>query len=271
MLSQRKIEKLMDRINHLILTLSEKEARLRRAIGRMREEEKYYMHLCKTAYLNKEKLRVETYLCHIAGIKWAIRLFERVEARVIGLKIRLITCQRIVRTWMNIGPDIEKIRKDAGPVLNAFPWLRSALDDVCYEIDAFLKATQFEVDKMPKEPLVGQNIPEELLREVMEEVKGEIEEALPSPPKELLPEPIRGGEPLLISLEEGPQASPTSIEELAHEVMDYARRNGRRLNVRRCAEELGVSEEDVRAALKWLSERGMAKIRGAGYGVREGS
>ena len=271
MLSRRKLEKLMDGINYLILTLNDKEMSLRHAIRKMREEERYYMGLCKEAFLRKEKLKAEAYICHIASIRWAIRLFEKLEARVIGLKIRLITCQRIARVWMSIRPDIEGIKKEAGPLLNSLPWLKPSIENLCYEIDAFLKATQFETIEVPENPLAGKDIPTEILKEVMEEVKRGIEEMLPSPPKEQAPEATGEEGLLLVSIEDGPPSPPMSIEELAHNLMDYIRQNGRRLNVRKCAEELGVSEEDIRAALKWLCDKGMIKIRGAGYGVREGS
>jgi len=269
--SKRKFEKFMDGINYIILFLNEREAKLRNAIGKMREEERYYMRLCKEAFLRKEKLKVNAYVCHIASIRWAIKLFEKVEARVIGLKIRLITCHRIIRTWMGIKPDIKPVRKVIEELQKVFPWLGTSMRNLCYEIDAFLEATQFEAMNIPEEPLVTKEVPEEILKEVMEDIRREVEEVLPSPPSEQMPEVAEEEGPLLVSIEEGPPTSPMSIEELAYALIDYAKQNGRRLNIYECAKKFRVSEEDIKAALKWLCDKGMVKIRGASYGVREGS
>lgn len=270
MLSRRKLNKLMEYVNRLVFVLSDQETKLRHAIRKMREEEMYYLGLCKEAVLKKEKLKMKMYACHVASIRWAIMLLKRVEARVTGLKIRLSTCQRIVKTWLVIGPDMEKVREEAGPLLEIMPWLKRSVETLCYEIDAFLEATQFEAMDMPEEPPIGRDMPVKILEEVMKEIEDKLEEALPSPPEEPVPQVAGENEPVLVAIEESSPEPSRDIEELARNLMDYIVRNGRRLNLRRCAAELGASEEDIRDALKWLCEKGMIKIRGPGYGVREG-
>lgn len=272
MFSKRKLEKLMSCIGRLIVSLSDKETKLRNVIKKMREEERYYLSLCKEALLRKEKLKMETYAYHITSLRWAIEIVRRIEAKMISLRIRLITCQHVIRIWMTIGPDIQKIGKDARPLYSLLPWLKTSLEDVYRDISTFLEATKWEGIDVPEEPPVSREIPAEILREVMEEVREMLEESLPSPPREPEPRPeaIEEEGPLFVSIEDAPSVKPMSVEEVANNLMDYIRRNGRRLNIRRCADELGVPEEDVRAALKWLCDKGMVKIRGLSYGVREG-
>ncbi len=268
MLSRRELEKALKHINSLILRLSNKEVEVKRAIQKLARDELRYRCLCREALSKGDELRARMYAYEITGIRGAIEFFKGMEARIVAFKVRLVIQKQIILTYMAIGGDMEEMRKEASQLAKIIPWVKENLEELSGDIDTFLKELQVEpMPISPPQPL-NSDLLEKILEEEMKQALETGAEPLPNPPEELKlleAQPAEQG-PLVVSLEE-PELSQEEL--LEERLIDYVKRNGRKLSIRRAAEELGVPEEAVKGALRRLCEKGKITIRGSGLGVRE--
>jgi len=257
-------DKDISRLNNLILLLGQQETRLTRAVRNLLEKEKRLLYACKEALLNHEEEKARMYACEVAGVRGAIKLVKRVELRVKSLRLRLISVVQFVMIWRDISPTIKEMDEEARHLKDKLPWLKQSIEELCGEAERLIEALQPEMNLPPGVPFVA---PESVLDEVRRSVETRMETYLPSPPEDVgeisLPRPRRS-EPITISLEGLDGMDEAELNQMAVEesLLDYIRRNGGRINLDRCAEDLNVSKKEVLRALRRLEEKGKIRLGG---------
>ena len=267
MLSRRDL----DKVNTLIVLLGHQESRLRRAIQDLEQKKARMEYVCKECLLKGDEERARMYAFEIAGIMGAIKLVRRIELRVQILRLRLISIKQFIIIWDEMQPTIRKVRENAEDLKKKAPWLKRYVDDLCVEAEEMLRILQPEIDVSDMGvPFVP---PESILEEIKAKLEGSLESYLPTPPEPLESQPLnerptrlKKPQPILVSLESFEEKQKAYMkpdpEELEKELLRYIVRNGNKINLGRCAVELGVSKEEILDALKRLSEKGKIRLGG---------
>ena len=261
----------LEALNSLIIALRDVELKVKRVIRDLRNKERYYLELYKVAYeQEKDELKATVYACHIAGVRAALKLTYRIEAYVLQLKVMLISCREFIMAWQYIGPSIPVVRERAKKVREFMPWVANYVEELQRQVNEMLeKLSMADISELAVDSLMERfrsinEASSPVIEELEKALEADLSKELPSPPsgrevsRSSLPEPVA------ISLE-GPNyedAERKDVEDLVYKYICDRLREGGKLNLARCAKELGLPEEDVREALRKLEAKGMIKVRG---------
>jgi len=148
---------------------------------------------------------------------------------------------------------VEELARILGPVVVMLRNINEYIGSTAPEIAAHLSAIKDEIERLYAIPGLNTEylrvkgvtdlVPEsrELLRRAYEEASREVEKLLPPPPTEV---------------------TVVNVEELQEKLLDYIKRQGGRISIKKAAEDLRVPPELVRKALFALEEKGLIKLHG---------
>jgi len=258
-------------LNTAIISLTRIENKLARRIISLENEEKKYVELCKEAMKKRDLLGARTYASYIASIRASLKVCKTCAAYALEMKVKLVCYREMITIWQDIGPSLRTLEDVANKVKGFLPWLLEDLRE-------FQDMASSIMDSLnPEEVVRSISVLESSLssssKEVFEEIRkatlieANVDEFLPSPPEQELGEAPKPShepperEPITVSLSyDGAYAM--SPEEIDEALLSYIREAGGRINMARCAKELGLSIDDVRKSLNRLAENGRIRIRG---------
>jgi len=276
MLSEHDLKKL----NALICALSRISYKIKKTIKTLRTNEAQYRRKLKEILENPpyNEVEVYSYADQITSIKNVLALFNRLAIMIDALRIRLITFRQFTLALRHINPDLNEAVKIANSISKEEEWIKRSMEEVVNWIGTLVTEIRGGVNEIENAiteiPVEGS---EEVLRDLVQELRGLEEIGIKSSGQETLaPEEAKVGQSQGQAYEEVAVASSASsmtddvrgdqredkMDKLEKMVLSYIEKNGGKINLTRCACELGLSPKDVLEALRRLMEKNLIKLGG---------
>lgn len=276
----RRSVSLNDLIPQAIRELRKKYSRLELVDIRLRGRDKDLFEICKSSLEKGQEEHAAIYASEIAEIRNILS---------VTTSTRLVLEQVITRleTIKEICPAIKEIRGLFGDVQNVLKLLTETMPVMTPELDALnnvvteILSTTQAGPVMPIEPMVVKDASTEaILREASGIVEEELMRKIPEPPVVTsVSSPSTIAKPMIAVTTGGPgiyqkvmqdpsfasrQNSQPALKDsnsLSEElVLDYIYRNKGEIDIAQCAEELGMSQNEVLNVLDLLSTKGKIRI-----------
>ncbi|MEB3816939.1 MAG: MarR family transcriptional regulator [Desulfurococcales archaeon] len=226
----------------------------------------------------------ETYNSIVRAIKAGDRETAELLAAEAALKKNIVKALNLVAKLLKLAVARIKTAKTAeeavkalGPVVAVLRSLNPYLVNVSPELATQIAAIRDEIERLYSVPGVEVRgldsrsvmdlVPEarEVLKEVAKEVDDDLDRVFQLDKKEAAVEMGRNSASMArkASAEKSLKRGLSEPEELAPLLLDYIKRNGGKLNIKRAAEELGLDVGSIRLTLEYLQEKGLIKVRNA--------
>ena len=287
------LERKIEDVNSLISSLGSLDQRISGAIRALEERKDMAKTMLKK--LMREKLvhgyddllscleddfEIYPYADQIAAVDRTLKRLKRLQNLIASLKFRLMLLKELLRIISQLGPEIKKVEKAVGVLEKGMARMKKGIaeiEDSTSEILQRIGRGLSEVSTGPVPPVLLTGELENVMREMIDELRKELEEEGIMPPHLAVFEgPQAKREPLSLrptraTTQSKPSGPSGGCEKL---LLDYIRKNGGKIDIGECVRELGLPPEKVLEALKKLLEKGLIRIGGQVEGTclaREGA
>jgi len=203
----------------------------------------------------------EAYDSIVKAIKEGDRETAELLAAEVALKKNIVKALSLVSKLLKLA--IARIRtaktaeeavKALGPVVAVLRSVGPYLSNVSPELAVQISAIRDEIERLYMTPgLDIQGINTKSVLDIAPEAKRILREAAREASEELsylLPEePVEASKSII------------NVETFSGKLLEYIKRNGGKLNVKKASKDLGAPEELVRAALHYLEKKGVIRVR----------
>ncbi len=205
----------------------------------------------------------ESYSKIVDSIRRGDRENAELIAAEVAMKNTLIKALAMVSKLLKLAiskiktaKSVEELAKVLGPAVIMLRNINEYMTSMAPEVAAHLSAIKDEIERLYAIPGINLDyvkvkgitdlVPEskEVLRKAYEEASKDLERILPPPPAEAR------------------EVKPVDMEELQRKLLNYIKRMGGKISIKKAAEDLEVSEEAIRRALFRLEERGVIRLHG---------
>jgi len=227
-------ERLKLKLEHSLNQLSAQIIRLRSKYDEMVARSKEYFEEVVQALMNGDENRASIYAEEIAEIRRLARIVVKTQLVLEQVKLRLETILEISDVLGLLIPLISLVAEVEDEVRGVAPEAAESLQELasCIEDFTSISGNQEEVIQIPEElDAEASKILEEAQRKAAERVK----DVFPDVPK---------------------------LSEEERLVYSYISANDDELDLRRCARELGLDEDQIRHVLKRLEQKGLIRLVG---------
>jgi len=227
-------ERLKLKLEHSLNQLSAQIIRLRSKYDEMVARSKEYFEEVVQALMNGDENRASIYAEEIAEIRRLARIVVKTQLVLEQVKLRLETILEISDVLGLLIPLISLVAEVEDEVRGVAPEAAESLQELasCIEDFTSISGNQEEVIQIPEElDAEASKILEEAQRKAAERVK----DVFPDVPK---------------------------LSEEERLVYSYISANDEELDLRRCARELGLDEDQIRHVLKRLEQKGLIRLVG---------
>ncbi|RLI09699.1 hypothetical protein DRO32_00090 [Candidatus Bathyarchaeota archaeon] len=262
----------LEAVNNLIRYLSHVESMLRRAVSSLKREEEYQMRRLEEG-LRKglvNDLEGIIYADHMKSIEGTLKVFKNLLLRVSLLKNRLMMVRTALLLFDSLHSELAPMKKamrDLGGVIKP---VEETIRGVCNDIDAIVNDVSLGLRELEKvvdlSGLLGGRA-YEVLDEVLSKLRAEVEEGMPEPAGAGVPAP-EACEPVALAASQAREDGDAhagegrGTDELDKAVLSYVEKNGGKINLSKCARELGVSVREVLEALGRLADKNLIRLGG---------
>ncbi|MEB2836482.1 MAG: MarR family transcriptional regulator [Desulfurococcales archaeon] len=202
----------------------------------------------------------ETYDAIVRSVKEGDRETAELLAAEVALKKNIVKALSLVSkllklavTRIRTAKTTEEAVKALGPVVAVLRSVSPYLSNVSPELAVQIASIREEIERLYSMPgLQVQGLDTKGILDLVPEAKNVLRQAVREASEDvskLLPEEPREASEVEVD-----------IEEAAARLIEYIKANGGRLNVKKAAQELGLSPSLVRAALRHLEKRGLVKL-----------
>ena len=227
-------ERLKLKLEHSLNQLSAQIIKLRSKYDEMVARSKEYFEEVVQALMNGDENRASIYAEEIAEIRRLARIVVKTQLVLEQVKLRLETILEISDVLGLLIPLISLVAEVEDEVRGVAPEAAESLQELasCIEDFTSISGNQEEVIQIPEElDAEASKILEEAQRKAAERVK----DVFPDVPK---------------------------LSEEERLVYSYISANDDELDLRRCARELGLDEDQIRHVLKRLEQKGLIRLVG---------
>ncbi len=202
----------------------------------------------------------ETYDAIVRSVKEGDRETAELLAAEVALKKNIVKALSLVSkllklavTRIRTAKTTEEAVKALGPVVAVLRSVSPYLSNVSPELAVQIASIREEIERLYSMPGIQvQGLDTKGILDLVPEAKNVLRQAVREASEDvsrLLPEEPREASEVEVD-----------IEEAAARLIEYIKANGGRLNVKKAAQELGLSPSLVRAALRHLERRGLVKL-----------
>ena len=202
----------------------------------------------------------ETYDAIVRSVKEGDRETAELLAAEVALKKNIVKALSLVSkllklavTRIRTAKTTEEAVKALGPVVAVLRSVSPYLSNVSPELAVQIASIREEIERLYSMPGIQvQGLDTKGILDLVPEAKNVLRQAVREASEDvsrLLPEEPREASEVEVD-----------IEEAAARLIEYIKANGGRLNVKKAAQELGLSPSLVRAALRHLEKRGLIKL-----------
>lgn len=270
--------------NDLILPtlreLSKQHSKLEFVTNNLQKRDKDLFEICKSSLEKGQRERATIYANEIAEIRKVLSVIANTKLVLEKAIVRLETIKEICPTMSELRGLFGDVKNVLKLVTEVMPIITPEIDTLNNLVTEILSTTQ--PGSVPIiEPIVIKDGPTEaILQEAAEKVGQDLMQKMPEPPKAITSGPTETTKPMIALTTSGseiypntagdpfltnsqyshptPENSSSLIEEL---VLDYIYRHEGELDITRCAEELGIQQNEVLSMLDILNSEGKIRIQ----------
>lgn len=262
--------------------LSKQCSRLELATHSLRNRDRELLEMCKSSLEKGQRQRAEIYANEIAEIRKTLSVINSTKLVLEQTALRLETIKEVCPTLHQLREVFGNVKGTLNLLANVMPLMSPEMDALNETLTEILHVTQPTLPSV--EPLVIKNAATEA---VIQEAAGIVEEELmrkiPEPPTAAPPvSSAKAAKPMVAvttggvevyenQIDDSPSiANPnfqppalknTKSDSLFEElILDYIYRSKGEIELARCAEELGISQNEVLNVLDVLRSKGKIKI-----------
>jgi len=283
----RKIPRSTSPNDLILLTLRElnkQYSKLELITTSLRKREKDLFEICKSSLEKGQRERATIYANEVAEIRKTLTVVTGIKLALEQSTARLETIRAICPTMMELRGLFGDVKNVLKLVTNVMPVVTPEMDALSNAITEILNATQGESVPSIEPVVIKDASAEAILQEATGIVEKELMRKIPEPPiVKTHPAPSKIAKPMIALTTDGaevcrnttedpsptskpyispatlqPNANPSSLSEDL--VLDYIYRTRGEVDIAQCAEELGMSQNDVINMLDLLNTKGKIKI-----------
>lgn len=259
---------------------------------RLRERDKKLFNTCVSALKSNNKERAAVFANELAEVRKLIQFLNQVELAIERVILRLETVMELSEIVIDLKPALATLQQVSKQLFEVLPEVSSEIDEINNVLGETLCSTR--VSTIEAVIPIGKVTPEgkHILEEVSSVLEKQLVEQLPEPPaiqkQPLIEEtPMRQMVALAASCAVGDGDSEEEYEpdnlvafkkaeiqqvslkvkkegSLEEALLEYARKSGGEIDLKRCSRELDASYEEIEKALKSLGAKGVIKIEARG-------
>ena len=273
----RRSKSFRELVSQTIIELKKHHSRLEITAHELQRRDKKLFDICKLSLRKGQKKRAIIYANEIAEVRKTLHAITSIKLVLERIILRLETVKDVCSALDEIRGLFSNVKSVLKNLADSFPMASleiNALNDVVNEILIATQPGSFQT----VEPFV---VEDESMKAIIQEAAGIVEKELlrriPEPPATV---PIKATKPMIALTTSGLEtyeketenSSPGNYENLQpliaekldslleELVLDYIYRNGGEVDVAKCAEELGISQNDVLNILDVLHDKGKIRI-----------